>query len=156
MLSDISSLSHSHTTDTIMENVTEKMTIATEVSNVWNFLISADCFNACFPSIQMYYKDLKIGETIYFISDSPNQRTVDCAILCDLEPQKKLGYWYVKDHKTHRLKLTFELLPSLANSTLLTLKGENFIDETERCHSQNAWKAMLIAIKHFLEQNTQL
>ena len=127
-------------------NVAESININSNPTQIWQVLTDPKIFNDCFKVLSIEYKNLIVGETIFFISSQQK----DKAILTEVVSNKILAYDYYKANTKHSIHIQFEIIECDRDS-ILTINGSNFINEEVFIHSQQAWKSMLITIKNYIE-----
>jgi uncharacterized protein YndB with AHSA1/START domain len=132
------------------------MLINVHVSRVWDALTKPELIKQYFFNTDVV-SDWKVGSPILYRGEWEGKPFEDKGEILKIEPEKQLvsTHWSplsgLPDSPENYHTVTYDLVPR-DDKTEITITQEKNASEQEKVHSEENWKAVLVALKNLLEQ----
>lgn len=132
------------------------MLINAPVSRVWDALTKPELIRQYLFNTEVV-SDWKVGSRIVYRGEWEGKPFEDKGEILTFEPEKKLvtTHWSplsgMPDQPENYHTVTYDLV-SREDKTEITITQDNNANEQEKTHSEENWKAALLALKNLLEQ----
>lgn len=130
--------------------LTLKILIKSQPRLIWKVLTNKIEFSKCFNGLEISCNNWRIDGVILFNILAVNEN--DRAIITNIDVNKTLSYRYYKSNSEDFINVIFNIMQTDNENSEIFLSGNNFRNQEEYQHTNNAWNGMLERLKFFLEQ----